>query len=83
MRTFAILPEEMEGLPEATRDEVAGYLIGDDPATDLGFDRLLQREDLLVALDAALLAKRDRVVACREAGGIFEPEARLLLGDIG
>lgn len=83
MRTFAILPEEMEGLPEATRDEVAGYLIGDDPATDLGFDRLLQREDLLVALDAALLAKRDRVVACLEAEGIFEPEARLLLVDIG
>lgn len=83
MRTFAILPDDLVDLSDAGRSEVAGYLTGDDPATDLGFDRLLGREDLLEALDGALLAKRARIMAYLEEAGLFDPAARLLLVDIG
>lgn len=83
MRCFSIAVEELPGLAPALGTEVEGYLAGDDPATDLGFDGLLARPDLLEPLHAALAAKRDRVRAYLESLGLFDRDERILLVDIG
>ena len=83
MRCFAIDPAELPGLSPALRAEVEGYLVGDDPATDLGFDGLQKRPDLLEPLDAALRGKRDRTIAYLDEMGLFDRDERLLLVDLG
>ncbi|WP_434614324.1 HAD-IA family hydrolase [Tabrizicola sp. M-4] len=83
MRCFAVSPAELAGLTPERRAEVEGYLQGDDPATDLGFDRLLQRPDLLEPLHGALLAKRERIIAYLDQIGLFDRAEKLLLVDLG
>lgn len=83
MRCFAVAPADLPGLTPALRAEVAGYLTGDDPATDLGFDRLLHRPDLLESLHGALTAKRDRIIAYLDQIGLFDRAEKLLLVDLG
>lgn len=83
MRTFGLSTGDLTGLAPARAPEVAGYLDGDDPATDLGFTELLKRPDLLDPLDAALRAKQARVMAYLDEARLFDSDERLLLVDLG
>ena len=83
MRCFAVGIDELLGLTPELQAEVKGYLAGDDPATDLGFDGLLGRPELLEPLHAALAAKRDRARVYLEQIGLLDRDERILLVDIG
>ncbi len=83
MRSFGIAAAELENLSPDRRAEVDGYLQGDDPATDLGFDQLLAREDLLMPLHLALVARRQRIKTYLDQLGLFDRDERILLVDIG
>lgn len=63
-----------------TSDEV-GVLAQTD--SDLSLDDLAGDAAMVAALDAALQAKRDRVVAYLDQQDLFTPDQRLLLVDIG
>lgn len=83
MRTFGLTERDLEGLEPALVKQVAGYLDGDDPATDLGFSELVKRPELLDPLDAALRARQARVAAYLDGIGLFDRDERLLLVDLG
>lgn len=81
IRTFALMAEDMSEMQGM--DPQVDACIGGAPDADIDFDDLMAMPDVLAGLNAALQAKRQRVIDYLDQQGIFAPDQRILLVDIG
>lgn len=81
MRTFALTPDDMAGLRGLDK-WVDAHLEG-RPDCDVDFSAIMAQPELAEAVDAALQAKRQRIVDYLDQQRLFLPDQRILLVDIG
>lgn len=81
MRSFALHPDELEGM--RGNDSEVDACLDAGGRSHVDFQRLLDEPALFKPLAAAMKAKQQRVADYLDQQGLFEPRQRILLVDIG
>lgn len=79
--TFALTAEDMNEMQGMNLQ--VDLCINGTPGADIDFDNLMAMPEVLAGLNAALQAKRKRVIDYLDQQDIFAPDQKILLVDIG